>query len=247
MDPIIRKFSRHFDLSDDERTVLNGLTAKSNQISANTVIVSAGDPCVYTYLVQSGWCMIYKLLPDGSLQILSYAIPGDFLDLFGVVLNRSEHSIQAITDSRICPIREEQILELFRNYPRLALTICWFGARDQILLREQIARIGRQSAYNRISHLILELHDRLHTVGLADNDSFIFPVTQEMLADTLGLTPVHVNRTLKKLRNNGLMDISDQRVHILDKHRLMEETRFDPSYLEDAVVPDDITSQPVKN
>lgn len=246
MDPVIRKFSRHFDLSQVERAVLNELTAEHDQISSNTVIVSAGDPCNNTFLVQSGWSMIYKLLPDGSQQILSYAIPGDFLGLFSVVMNRAEHSIQTITDSRVCPIREAQILELFREYPRLALTMCWFGARDQVLLREQIVRIGRQSAYNRISHLILELLDRLCTVGLADNDRFTFPVTQEMLADTLGLTPVHVNRTLKKLRNNGLIDISDQCVIIQDRSRLIKETRFDSSYLEDIVVPNDITSQPVR-
>lgn len=246
MDPIIRKFSRLLELTQDEVIALRGLASKYEEVDPYTNIISAGDPFIQTYILQSGWSMLYKLLPDGSQQILSFAIPGDFLGLFGVLLNRAEHSIQAITASRVCPIKEEQILELFQKYPRLALTICWFGARDQILLREQIVRIGRQTAYNRASHLFLELYDRLNAVGHTENDRFRFPVTQEMLADALGLTPVHVNRTLKKLRHNGLVEITDQWLVIHDRKRLAEETCFDSAYLEEDGVPQDITEQPIK-
>ena len=108
------------------------------------------------------------------------------------------------------------------------------------MTREHVVRIGRQTAYDRLAHIILELRNRLDAVGLVRDDSFELPLTQEMLADALGLTPVHVNRTLKKLKKDGQLEISEQLVKLIDRKSLEEKTGFDSGYLERDTLPKEI-------
>jgi CRP-like cAMP-binding protein len=120
---------------------------------------------------------------------------------------------------------------MFADCPRLAAAIAWSAGRDEAILSEQIVRVGRRSAYERTGHLIVELLHRLRLVGEAEQESFELPLTQEILADTLGLSIVHVNRTLRRLRENGLLCIKGERVVIGDLEQLTSVTEFSPQYL----------------
>lgn len=243
MDPIARRFSPYFMLSDEERAMLGRLHSAPREIEPRTLLVSAGDELNHSFMLQDGWAKVFKDMPDGSQQIVSFAVPYDFLGLFSIMLGKAEHSIETITRATACELRWEQMLELFNHHPRLAMAICWFGARDQVLLREHMARIGRQSAFNRIGHIILELYFRLDKIGLVQGQRFDFPVTQEMLADALGLTPIHVSRTLKKLRQTGLIDISNNHIELYDSQGLGRMTDFDDAYLHQSSFPKDIADQ----
>jgi CRP-like cAMP-binding protein len=143
----------------------------------------------------------------------------------------SDHSVAALTDIVVHPLDPGTTVEMFADCPRLAAAIAWSAGRDEAILSEQIVRVGRRSAYERTGHLIVELLHRLRLVGEAEQESFELPLTQEILADTLGLSIVHVNRTLRRLRENGLLCIKGERVVIGDLEQLTSVTEFSPQYL----------------
>lgn len=240
MDPIWRKFSGLLDLSQAERGMLRRLHDDYQDIAPRTRIASPDEGPAHTWLLQYGWAMVNKQLANGSQQILSFAVPGDFLGLSGIVLGKNVHTMETITRARVCRIRWDQLLELFEGYPRLVLSLYWFKAREDILLREHLVRIGRHCAYDRTSHLFLELLIRLERAGQAAGDGFRFPVTQELLADALGLTPIHVSRTLKKLRVAGLVTLADGHLIVHDRARLARETGFEDDYLKETGFAGDI-------
>ncbi|HEY9548839.1 MAG TPA: Crp/Fnr family transcriptional regulator, partial [Kiloniellaceae bacterium] len=169
--------------------------------------------------------------------ILNFVLPGDFIGLFSALFAVADHSVAALTDLEVHPTDPAALVTLFGNCPRLGAAFAWAAGRDEAILAEQVVRIGRRSAYERTGHIIVELLHRLRLVGEAERDSFELPLTQEILADTLGLSIVHVNRTLRRLRENGLLRISGDRVIISDLDRLTKITEFSPHYLDAAPLP----------
>ena len=178
-----------------------------------------------------GWGCRHKTLPDGRRQILSFFIPGDFCDLNVYLLKRMDHSIGAITAMRVAQITREEMDALTAAHPRVTQALWWDDLVTAAVQREWTLNVGQRTAYERIGHLIAELFFRLRVVGLTDGDSFDFPVTQTDIADATGLTSVHVNRTIKELRADGLLIMERRRVTLPDLDRLMQATMFNPDYL----------------
>lgn len=235
--PLIRKVSRLIELEDSEISHLATLMADRVICPAQTEIVTAGEDFRYTSIVQEGWAAHFKLLPDGRQQILNFSLPGDIIGLYAAVWDKAEHSVKTITDCVVSRIDPGVILSLFSEYPRLAAVMCWSSETQGAILREQVVRIGRRTAYERTAHLFIELLRRLEAVGLAEDNRIAFPLTQELLADALGLTAVHINRTIRKLRNNGLIEYSKGNLAILQRNRLRQVADFDPAYLEPNALP----------
>lgn len=233
-----RKFDGVIDMTDGELQALKGLQSDASVFPAHSDVISEGEPADLTLILLNGWAYRYKTLPDGKRQIVEFLLPGDFMNLYAALFDESETSVGTLTECRFAGADPERILEVFREHPRLGALICWSGGEHDAILAEQIVRIGRRSAYERIAHLIMELLVRLKHVERGHNDSFEFPLTQEVIGDTLGLSTVHVNRTMKRLRADGLIRQSGNFLEIVNPRALAQAAQFDRDYLERRRIPE---------
>ena len=177
-----------------------------------------------------GFACRYKLRANGSRQIMAYLVPGDFCDLHVFILREMDHTIATLSPCRVVDIPRERILELTER-SALARALWWATLVDEATLREWLVNIGARSAEERIAHLLCELLLRLRVVGLADGAEYELPITQAELADTMGLSSVHVNRVLQRLRGDGLITLKGKQLVIPDPDRLIAFSGFTPNYL----------------
>jgi CRP-like cAMP-binding protein len=231
MNPLIRKLGNYVDLQEGEREALEELTRNSKPISAHTDLIREGDPTDGVYLIMTGWACRYKILPDGERQIMAYFIAGDLCDQRIFVLKRMDHSIGTVTPVAVAVITAQTIIDITDRYPRIARALWWSTLVDEAITREWMVNVGQREALERVGHLICEMFVRLRAVGLVENLRFDFPVTQTELADTVGLSTVHANRTLQELRADGLISWKGRRLTILDLNRLTEQSMFNSNYL----------------
>jgi CRP-like cAMP-binding protein len=168
---------------------------------------------------------------------LNILLPGDFVGFPGCFFESALYAITALTDMVICPVPFAALIGLFEARPRLAATIFWSFACEAAIYGERLIGIGRRSALERTAHFLLELLIRLQIVGLAAERSYRMPFTQELIADALGLSVPHVNRTLRKLRDDGLVSIEDQQVVINDIDGMSALADFDRTYLSRIRIP----------
>jgi CRP-like cAMP-binding protein len=181
--------------------------------------------------VISGFACRYKVLRNGSRQIVALLVPGDFCDLHVAILGTMDYSIATLSPCTIADLSRATVLDLTEQYPRIGRALWWATLVDEAVSREWLVNIGRREAPQRMAHLFCELLMRFQAVGLADGDSCPFPLTQVDLADALGLTPVHVNRTVQALRQAGLIVLQKRRLAIPDVDSLKMFCDFDPEYL----------------
>lgn len=218
-------------LSDEEERAIRGAIGEVRDVPADRTIIRAGDELNVSVMLLDGILCRYKDLRDGSRQISELHVAGDFADLHGFTLKRLDHSILALTRCRIALAPHEQIATITAEHPHLA-RLWWFTTNmDAAIHREWVLSLGRRSALSRLAHLFCELRVRLQIVGLADDAGYALALTQTDLAECLGLTPVHINRTLRELRTRGLVEFRGGRVSILDLKGLERAAEFDPSYL----------------
>jgi CRP-like cAMP-binding protein len=229
--PVVRKLATLIDLTNEEITCLEALQTESRSFDRHATLYSEGDRIDLTYMVADGWAMRYKSLSDGRRQILNFILPGDFIGLYGSLIETADHSVEALTQLRTHVFAPQRIIDVFGSCPRLGAAIAWTAGREEAILAEQVVRIGRRSAFERTAHLFLELLKRLQLVGLAGQRSFELPLSQDILADSLGLSMVHVNRTLRRLRQGGLIKVVDKRLIIEDVERLGQLAEFSPDYI----------------
>lgn len=176
------------------------------------------NPSLYTVL--SGWGFRYKILEDGRRQILNYVLPGDLLGLQGNVMKEMQHSVEALTKMTLCTFEREKFPTLFRNHPSLAFDITWMAAREETMLDEHLLSIGRRTALERASYLLAFLDTRARTTAVAGQGNGHLPLTQQHVADTLGLSLVHTNKTLRKLMERGLVRWLDRGCEVIDREGL---------------------------
>lgn len=230
MTPLTRKLQHLATLSEADERVIDDATRATRRVRAHEDLIREGERPDNIILVLEGFAYRYKLTEDGRRQILAYLIPGDFCDLHVFVLDHMDHNIGTLSDCRVAEIPPARILKLSET-PAIARALWWATLVDEAILREWLVGMGRRDASQRIAHLFCELHVRLRAVGLVADNRFELPITQEELGDTTGLTLVHVNRTLRSLREAGLIEIERGRVLILDPERLKEFSGFTPGYL----------------
>ena len=215
-----------------ELTVLEGLRQRRRTFDAGCDLVHQGRSDQAAYILLSGWASSYKLLLDGQRQIVDFQLPGDFLGLRSVLLHTSDHSVQSITDIEVAEFRVTDLLEAFAQTPRLAMAVLWAVSRDEAMVVEHLVGIGRRDATERTAHFLLELGSRLALVGMGSKAGFACPLTQQLLADALGLSAIHVNRVLRQLRENGMVTFRDGFVAFDNYEQLIEYATFDPVYLD---------------
>ena len=231
IDPLIHKLERYGALSADERRMLEEAPSRIDIYEPHQDIVVEGDTPTESCLMVEGFACRYKLLPDGTRQILSLQIPGDFCDLHSFLLKKMDHGIAAVSRCRIAKVPHHKIHHITEHLPRLTRAFWWDVAIDGAIFREWMVGMGRRSSHQRMAHLLCELLLRLKSIGLADDNSYELPPTQADLADALGISTVHVNRVLQELRSEGLITLKEKRLTILDFEKLKQAAGFTPGYL----------------
>jgi len=199
------------------------------QKGRDVVISGSHNDCVY--LNHDGWLARYKILHKGSRQIIDFILPGEVFGLPACLFQRALYSVATITDATVSTIPLDMIDNVFEKDPALAKTLFWSIAHEAAILGEHLIDAGRRSAYERVAHLLLELFVRLKRVRLTGERTFSIPLTQELIADALGLTTVHVNRTLRALRDDKLIAMDGRSIVIVDFEALSLLSDFEKSYL----------------
>ncbi len=230
--PLTRKLSAFVELSSKELAILERLHQRKRTFAAGRDLVYEGQSGQAAYILSSGWVCSYKLQPDGTRQIVDFQIPGDFLGLRSVLLRTSDHSFEPIGEIEAVEVLASDLLEAFEETPRLATAVFWAASRDEAMVVEHLVGLGKRDAEIRMAHFLLELGARLFLVGLGGRAGYACPLNQYHLADALGLSSVHVNRTLRKLREDGLVTFQKGQVTFDNYDGLVRLADFDPAYLD---------------
>ena len=231
MDAIYAKLSSYTDVTRDDVDWFLRVPHRVVDVEPGVDLVTMGKPARDVFVVEAGWAIRYRLIDDGRRQIVNFMLPGDCFDLQAIVHARADHAITAATPMRLRKTTSSRFLEVVRTNARMATAFWWTAVQEEAILREQIVRIGRRSARERVAHLLLELHRRMTLSGLAQDETLQLPVTRDMIGDALGLSPIHVSRTLTTLRKDGLIATSRRRVDILDRDAMAEAADFNSAYL----------------
>ncbi|MBN8605420.1 MAG: Crp/Fnr family transcriptional regulator [Caulobacterales bacterium] len=191
-------------------------------VRANALISRAGETPACVHTLRRGWAMQVAHLSDGRRQILHFFVPGDLLNVEALLLGEraQDASIRALTEADLCSFPVESARTLFDASPAQRESLLDYTRAYIAGLSRRLADIGQRSAQGRMAQLLLELWERLRARALVTDDSFEMPVRQEHLADALGMTPVHVNRTLGALRAAGIIGFDRKTMHVLDGARL---------------------------
>jgi CRP-like cAMP-binding protein len=229
--PLVRKLCLWKDLDSTEREAILALPHKVERVSAGAYLVREGDQPRYSNLLLSGFAFRQKSTGDGARSISAIHFAGDVVDLQNSLLGLADHSVQALSSARVALIPRENMVQLAFDYPTVGLAMWYDTLVDGSIFREWIANVARRGAHARIAHLLCEVGTRLEAMGLGKRDEFELPITQEQLADAVGLTPVHVNRTLKDLEAQGLFERDQRRVTVSDWPALEAAGDFTDAYL----------------
>src|SRR6266567_4527105 len=188
----------------EELSFINDIKQGHLTVPAGTEIIQAQQDSPDLYTLYSGWAFRFKTLPDGRRQILNFLLPGDLLGLQAAMFDAALHGIEALTDVELCLLPRRKTWALFDQMPALAFDVTWFGSREESLVDENLTSVGRRTALERIAALIVKLYKRAAALGLVTDGTFAFPLTQHHIADALGLSLVHTNKTLARLRKLGM-------------------------------------------
>jgi CRP-like cAMP-binding protein len=223
---------RYRDLiSGEEEAAIRGALSEPRDIQADRTIIRAEEELSASTLLLEGVMCRYKDMKDGQRQISALHVPGDFVDLHSFTLKRLDHHVMALTPCRIATMPHTRLTGMTEQFPHLTRVYWFLTTLDASIHREWTLSLGRRTALQRLAALFCELFVRFSIVGLTDGNSYPLQLTQTDLAECTGLTSVHVNRTLRELRERGLIDIAGRRVTILDMRALENVGEFSPSYL----------------
>lgn len=218
-------------VSAEEEAALRSIIHEVRDVPARHVIVEAGQNITTSTLLVDGILARYKDLSSGERQITELHLPGDFADLHSFTLKRLDHFVGTLTPCRIALVPHERLEAITAHYPHLT-RLLWFSTNlDASIHREWEVSLGRRSAIARVAHLFCETYYRLNVVEMTDGYAYDFDLTQTEIAECLGLTAVHVNRTLRELRERDLLDFRRGRVVIQNFPELQRVADFDPDYL----------------
>ncbi|MDP4021475.1 Crp/Fnr family transcriptional regulator [Methylobacterium sp. NEAU 140] len=229
--PLTRKLQTYVRLTGADTDRLADALGPARRIGARIDIVAEGDDPRAVNVVLDGWAGRYKQFADGRRQIVSLLLPGDTCDPNIFLLERMDHAIIALTPVTLAQISGRTMQDLRSRSETLEEAFHREMLAVAAIQREWTVSLGRRSALERLAHLLCELHLRQATIGLADGPSCPMPLTQPDLADALGQTSVHINRTLQDLRRAGLVALRSRRLTLLDPDRLWSLAQFDPTYL----------------
>jgi len=231
MDSLYRRISNYVNIDRTNFQDLFNLPSMVETKRPGEPIVTEGDTVQHVFVIEKGWAIRFRILDDGRRQILNFMLPGDCFDLMSLTQAASDHSVSAATEVQLRKFKAADFLNAIKTHPDLATSFWWVAIQEESILREQIIRVGRRSARERVAHMILELNRRVAAYQGQLTNFIELPVPQSLFADALGLSVVHISRTLTKLRNEGLINTTPQGIEILNRDSLVKLAEFDADYL----------------
>jgi CRP-like cAMP-binding protein len=210
----LRKTGHFSDNTEQEIAFIQRFKKSQVRFGAGEHIFYEGVLHDQLHTVLSGWAFRYRSLPDGRRQILNFLLPGDFIGLQSELSSVSPYGVEALTDLSLCVFPRERLFDLYTNHPGLGFDLTWLCAHEQLIVDENLLSVGRRSANERLAMLLIHLYKRVHGMGLSEDGCIAFPLTQQHMADALGLSLVHTNKTLKRLRALGLFTLREGRLTI---------------------------------
>lgn len=231
LSPMVEKLKLWSPLGEDDRQAILALAHTRKSLRANDYIVREGDRPQYSCLLLSGFAQRNKVAGNGGRQIFSIHMKGDVVDLHNSILRRADHNVQTLTDAEIALIPVEEIRKLAIQQPVVGQAMWYETLVDSSIFREWTLNVGRRDARTRMAHMLCEFALRLKVAGLATEETYELPMTQDQLADALALTNVYVNRMLKSLAEEALIERTQRSVRIIDFARLASAGDFDSDYL----------------
>ena len=229
--PMLAKLELGDRFEEQDRAALLSLPHQIRTRGANAYILREGDRPLYSCVLLSGFAVRHKVAGNGARQILSLHMKGDLVDLQNTILGIADHNVETLTRVEVAYIPVSAIAALAASHPALGKAMWRETLVEASIFREWILNLGRRNARARAAHFLCEMALRLEMAGLGTRGAFELPLTQEQLGDVLGLTSVHVNRTLKAMRVAGLADCSRKSVAIRDWTGLTAMGDFDDTYL----------------
>lgn len=227
----VKKLAIFSELTRSDAAALEQATVHARKLPARRDLIREGDKPGPVFIMLEGWAFRYKILPNGSRQIMAFLMPGDACDLHIGLLDTMDHSIQTVTPARVATISRSDMDRMMLERPGIARAMYMAQLTDEGTLRAWIVSMGRRSSIERVAHLMCELYLRAHSIGLIDSSIFALPLSQVVLADALGMTPVHINRILRELRLSGSMQLNRGSLVIMDPIKLVQIAGFDENYL----------------
>jgi CRP-like cAMP-binding protein len=219
--PALREFT------PEELAFVREFKTDELRIDTGASFLREGTRSEFLYTVLNGWAFRYKMLDDGRRQILNYALPGDLVGLQGALMREMEHSLEALTPLTLCVFPRQKLWDLYARLPSLAFDITWLAAREEQMLDNHLISVGRRSALERTAYVLMQIYTRAEESGLVENNIVQFPFTQQHLADTLGMSLVHTNKTLKRLLQSGAARW-EQRTFQMVNRAALEEIAGEP-------------------
>ncbi|KCZ93915.1 Crp/Fnr family transcriptional regulator [Hyphomonas johnsonii] len=225
------RLAQYSDIPDKVWNVIQDIGTKPGHFKAGADIIRVGEITDSLFIISTGWATRFRTLEDGRRQIVNFMLPGDIFDLQALARMEADHSVSALTDVSILSISPQKFIRKMRESGEVSSAFWWAAVQEESILREQAVRLGRRSARERIGHLLLELQRRMNGALGSNAEQLSLPLTRVDLADALGLTPVHVSRTMSAMRSAGLIEEHRGLVLIRDRQRLARLSHFDPDYL----------------
>jgi CRP-like cAMP-binding protein len=225
----VQKLNNLVELSSADVAALSELTSNPCDYPAKQDMIREGDRPGPVFVVLKGWACRYKILPSGTRQIMAFLLPGDACDLHIGMLAEMDHNLQALTPCEVALIPGDRMETLLEDHPAIARAMYKSQLIDEGILRAWIVSMGRRSSAERVAHLMCELY--LRSISINSLNDVAFPISQIVVADALGMTPVHVNRILKELRLAGAMTLKRGHLAITDPLKLVHIAGFDENYL----------------
>ena len=225
----VQKLRNLAELSSADTAAITSLTSNRRNYTSKQDMIREGDKPGPVFIILKGWACRYKILPNGSRQIMAFLMPGDACDLHVGILAEMDHNLQALTPCEVALIPGDRMEALLEEHPAIARAMYKSQLIDEGILRAWIVSMGRRSSVERVAHLMCELY--LRSISIDSAAEAYFPISQIVLADALGMTPVHVNRILKELRLAGAMSLQRGHLLITDSLKLVQIAGFDENYL----------------
>ncbi|MFL5298524.1 MAG: Crp/Fnr family transcriptional regulator [Phenylobacterium sp.] len=226
----IENLRRYGDLSGEEQEGLAATFAAVRNVESGGDVAVEGDRPTHCHVLLEGQTFRHRTLEDGRRQIMSFQVRGDLCDLQGAFLPM-DNSVTALTRCQVAVIPHARLAEVMQSRPGVAQALWRASLAEAAVFREWMVGMGRRTAYARIAHFFCEIFMRQSAAGLVQQDRCRFPITQQHLSDSLGLSMVHTNRTLQALRADGLLSFQGGMLTIRDWNGLKAAGEFDPRYL----------------
>ncbi len=233
---LVRKLEQFGKLSSSERQILENLHFDVQQVDVHQDLGRDGQRSLHCLLLLNGMVCRYRVMQDGQRQIMSFHFPGDILDLSGLLLGRLDHGIGTLTPVEVAPIAHATLRGWIEHHPGLGRRLWQDTLADAAVFREWMVNISRRPASARVAHLLCEMVTRMRDAGLVQDHPSL-PIAAAELADSTGLSVVHVNRVLQELRTRRLVESRGKTLAVLDWDGLKHAGGFDPDYLHQGAMP----------